>query len=137
VGAQQLWRRWRIALPIAIAIAVVCGAVAWLLCVRVWHLSFDRITLIVTLAVLAVIPLTLEPAKSWVDGDSERSQPQVGPGGVEITRSRARRGSIKVKGPSLGYARITDVRAGRDIDITIGEPPAGEPPEQQGDARDS
>jgi hypothetical protein len=71
-----------------------------------------------------------------VEGDSERHQAgqgQVTQGGVEITRSRARRGTIKVKTPGYGYARITDTKAKQDFDITIGESPGSEPLEQQDD----
>jgi hypothetical protein len=133
VGLRQDWSRWRIALPVIVVIAAAVGAATWLLCSHVWHLSLDEVIAITSVVVLAVIPIVIEPAKSWVEGDSERRRASQGRAaqGAEVRRTRARRGSLWVKAP--GFARFDRVTAKKDIVLTIDALPPGVPSEQDGE----
>ena len=133
VGLRQDWSRWRIALPVLVVVAAAVGAATWLLCSHVWHLSLDAVIAITSLVVLAVIPMAIEPAKRWVEGDSERRRASRSRAvqGAEVKRTRARRGSLWVKAP--GFARFDRVTAKKDIVLTIDALPPGAPSEQDGE----
>ena len=133
MGRRQDWSRWRIASPVIVFIAAAAGVTTWLLCSHLWHLSLDPVIAITSLVVLAVIPVAIEPAKSWVEGGSGRRHVNESRAvqGAELRRARARRGNLRVKAP--GFARLDRVSAKKDIVLIVDALPPGMASEQDGE----
>jgi hypothetical protein len=117
--------RWLVGLSALIVFDAAIGVGIWLLSSHVWH--WPRADVIaITVGVAAVVgALGIAPVSSWATGRAEPAVRQ----GVEISRSRAKKGSIKVRAKSV---RIDRSRAGTDIEVTQDSLPVTAP-NQDGD----